>query len=164
MLSMQSFGVLPDIDDGLGHRRRYRSPSPESATPNRQESAKRAIAFRDIEGVQSKRHLSPQHSPSPSATAAMKTIDIDARVGHGRTPGSARSPSKGILPMDSPSYSMTCPASYMGSPRVSPRGKSFNYFEEALSAERYAKLLGRPHTRTDKGLRRMRREKFNLGG
>merc|ERR1719199_2296638 len=114
MLSMQSFGVLPDIDDGLGHRRRYRSPSPESATPNRQESAKRAIAFRDIEGVQSKRHLSPQHSPSPSAIAAVKTIDIDARVGHGRTP--AISPSKGILPVDSPSYSMTCP-SYMGSPR-----------------------------------------------
>jgi hypothetical protein len=43
------------------------------------------------------------------------------------------------------------------SPRISPRGRSFDYFEEALTAERYAKLIGRPHALTDKrqGIRRM---------
>jgi len=164
--SMQSFGILPDIDGGWGGRRQC--PELPAEAPTRQESAKRAMRFRDIEGVMSKRHLSPQHSPSPNAKMDMQTIDIDAPGGLRQTP--AKSPSAGILPWDSPSYSLTCPADYNRSPRSSPRVKSYNYFEQSLSAERYAKLIGRPHSVTDKpkGLCRMnlaleleRREKFN---
>lgn len=48
---------------------------------------------------------------------------------------------------------MTHPVNGSSPPRASPRGRSGEYFEESLAAERYAKLICRPHASTDKGFR-----------
>lgn len=166
LLSMQVFGVGFDIDNGLG-RRQCVSPEP----------IVEARGSLGIEGIQSKKHfcgaLSPRHSPSACADRAMDTIDIDAHIGYGHTP--CQKTCDGILPVSSPSYSMTCPPNLLASPRASPRGRCWNYFEETLSADRYAKLIGRPRTKREdqsrgKGIRSMnlaleleRREQMESG-
>lgn len=151
--SMQTFGVAPGIDCHFSGRRR--SISPEFST-TRAEVAKRAFRYGDIVDVACRKHF--QHAPAPGSSSprlqdvAMECMDIDQYSGRAR-PAQRQPSSKGILPFDSPSYSLECKQNVL---KASPRQRSCQYFEKVLESERYAQLIGRPQKGTDKEFQRMR--------
>jgi len=151
---MQTFGVWPDIDSHVSGRRRSISPNFTPAT--RAEVEKRALCYGDIVGVTCKKHFHgapPPGSASPRlAAVAMESIDIDQRAGRAR-PASQPPRAEGILPWSSASYSLECPRESLN---PMPRGRSLQYFEKVLEADRYAKLIGRPHAGTEKEIHRQR--------
>merc|ERR1719387_1423296 len=82
----------------------------------------------------------------------MECIDIDQRAGRKRS-SSCRAAIQGILPLESPSFSLECVTEPL---KASPRRRSLQYFEKSLEAERYARLIGRPHAGTLKEIQRAR--------
>jgi hypothetical protein len=154
LLSMQSFGVLPGIDCPISGRRR--SLSPEFSPPTRTEIGKRAVQYGDIVDVPRKKRMEKGFAPgsfSPRLSAvAMECIDIDQHAGRKRS-SSYQAASKGIVPLESPSFSLECASEPL---KASPRCRSLQYFEKTLEAERYARLIGRPHAGTLKEIQRVR--------
>lgn len=142
-LAMQAFGVMPDIDADVHHRRRCASP--DAITTTHAQAAKMAASIRDIEGLLKRRHFhaSPQPGTSLSprlASKSLEMVDIDA---HSRQPlGLSKTASAGALPTSSRCYDLAVETSakYPGT----PRGRtSTEFFQRTLEAKRYAKLLGR---------------------
>jgi hypothetical protein len=155
--SMQTFGVFPDIDGCISGRRR--SLSPELPPDTRDGISKRAVKYGDITGVATKKHLpTPLGEVSPRhAAQSTENYDIDVPLGRGRH--IERQAQAGILPLESASYNMAVDNRKLTrheSLRQFPRGRSLQYFEKTLEADRYVKLIGRPHVGTEKELQRKR--------
>lgn len=152
LIAMQTFGVIPCIDSSISGRRRCASP--EFSPPTRTEVGRRAVRYGDIVDVPSRKRIiwSPCLSSPRLAALQMESIDIDQRYGRKR-PASCQAPAKGILPMDSPDFSLECKYEPL---KASPRRKSYDYFKKSLEAERYARLIGRPHAGTAKEIQGVR--------
>mmetsp|Transcript_140819 Transcript_140819/g.262778 ORF Transcript_140819/g.262778 Transcript_140819/m.262778 type:complete len:472 (-) Transcript_140819:148-1563(-) len=142
-LSMQAFGIIPDIDAAVSHRRR--SAPDLTFTTTHGQAGKMAASFGDIEGLLKRRHF--HGSPPPGnlisprlAARAMEMVDIDT---HARRPlVMNRAVSASVIPVGSPCYDLAS----CSSPKFpgSPRGRtSTEFFKKTLEAKQYAKLLGR---------------------
>jgi hypothetical protein len=153
---MQVFGVNSDIDaDHRGHRLHL---SPRSSVQSRREQVQTALRYGDIEGVPMKRHFvnnrAPCESLSPRAAAvSVESVDIDSHRPKGAL--MTRTASEGILPFASSDFNLACEVNH-GAWCQAARGRCLKYFEQALQADRYAKLIGRPHSESDKELNRTR--------
>lgn len=153
-LSMQIFGVQADLGSLISSRRRSISVNPQSTS--RAQIARHAMQYGYITDVLAKKHFHGEPAPlgysSPRLAAVdLENIDIDARAGRARP--APQAPSEGILPWNSPSndiYAGCGEESFTSRPRTA---RSLKYFEIAMESERYAKLIGRPHEKTEKELR-----------
>jgi hypothetical protein len=85
------------------------------------------------------------------AARALESVDIDAHAGKKSTLEVSPT-STGILPFESPSFSVY--SQEQKSWQHGARRRTLQDFEKTLEAERYAHLLGRPQTRTNKDLER----------
>jgi len=115
---------------------------------------KRAMKFGDITDISTKKHFVGAPSPGTSsqrlAAVALESLDIDARAGRAHL---VDTPVEGILPTRTPSFSLECHHKPLS---AAPRRPNMRYFEKSLEAERYAKLIGRPHAAPSKELQRVR--------
>lgn len=130
---MATFGVHAGIE-AVGHLKQVPKPRGIASVA---EVRQRAAQYSDIVDVASKRRLSqPPSATSHKPGLEVQAVDIDAqrrRRPLGASLGASRSArGVGVLPADAAAYDRA------------PAGNRRAFFDGAVHAERYARLLGRP--------------------
>lgn len=158
---MQAFGVLPEIDIGVYHRR-YSGTEVLKQCADRQETETVAIHVKDIEGLRSKRHF--VEGPNAACTTSqsrlgMGLIDVDACRRRCGTPQISTSAEYGTLPSSGQCWDLA-----VGESQFSTRR---HFFDQWYWADRYAELLDRPCTRSklqrQHDLQELRNERLEKG-
>jgi len=137
-LAMQAFGIYSDVDS-FAVRRRVQA---ETLPPTKAMIGRTAMEFTDITSVLRRKTFHDAAPPGSSlsprmAAKSLESIDIDSYYGRRRSVScepSCRSAPWSCASFDSP-----------------VRGRR-QFFEQILSAEKYASLIGRPHFRSQEEL------------